>query len=69
MFMATPVFPSVPVATTGQSLLSQAGLNVVTSFVDALGFRDLCEDRLGQFVPAAFVSLRCMRMTPESDGT
>ena len=25
---------------------------MVTSFVDALGFRGLCEDRLGQFVPA-----------------
>ena len=37
---------------TGQSLVSHAGLNVVTSFVDALGFRGLCEDRLGQFVPA-----------------
>jgi len=36
----------------GQSLVSHAGLNVVTSFVDALGFRGLCEDRLGQFVPA-----------------
>lgn len=46
------IFPSVPVTTTGQSLISHAGLNVVTSFVDALGFRSLCEDRLAQFVPA-----------------
>ncbi|MEZ2392224.1 IS1380 family transposase [bacterium RCC_150] len=48
----TGVFPSVPVALTGQSLVSHAGLNVLTSFVDALGFRGLCEDRLGQFVPS-----------------
>ncbi|WP_346925594.1 IS1380 family transposase [uncultured Arthrobacter sp.] len=52
MSKITGVFPSLPVATTGQSLVSHAGLNVVTSFVDALGFRDLCEDRLGQFVPS-----------------
>lgn len=48
----TRVFPCLPVATTEQSLVSHAGLNVVTSFVDALGFRDLCEDRLSQFVPS-----------------
>lgn len=52
MSKITGVFPSLPVATTGQSLVSHAGLNVVTSFVDALGFRGLCEDRLGQFVPS-----------------
>jgi len=52
MSKITGVFPSLPVATTGQSLVSLAGLNVVTSFVDALGFRGLCEDRLGQFVPS-----------------
>jgi len=52
MSKITEVFPSLPVATTGQSLISHAGLNVVTSFVDALGFRGLCEDRLGQFVPS-----------------
>lgn len=51
MFKNSPVFPALPVATTSQALLSHAGLNVVTSFVDALGFRALCEDRLGQFVP------------------
>ncbi|WP_104118390.1 IS1380 family transposase [Arthrobacter sp. B1805] len=51
MSKITGVFPSLPVATTGQSLVSHAGLNVMTSFVDALGFRGLCEDRLGQFVP------------------
>ncbi|NVN00809.1 IS1380 family transposase [Arthrobacter sp. SDTb3-6] len=48
----TGIFPSLPVATTGQALISHAGLNVVTSFIDALGFRDVCEDRLSQFVPA-----------------
>jgi len=52
MSKITGVFPSLPVATTDQSLVSHAGLNVVTSFVDALGFRGLCEDRLGQFVPS-----------------
>ncbi|RNL56404.1 IS1380 family transposase, partial [Arthrobacter oryzae] len=52
MSKITGVFPSLPVATTEQSLVSHAGLNVVTSFVDALGFRGLCEDRLGQFVPS-----------------
>ncbi|MGM9473806.1 hypothetical protein ACS5PJ_17605 [Pseudarthrobacter sp. YS3] len=48
----TRVFPLLPVATTEQQLVSHAVLNVVKSFVDALGFRGLCEDRLGQFVPA-----------------
>jgi hypothetical protein len=48
----TRVFPSLPVATTEQQLVSHPGLNVVTAFVDALGFRGLCEDRLGQFVPS-----------------
>lgn len=52
MSKITGVFPSLPVATTGQQLISHGGLNVVTSFVDALGFRGLCEDRLGQFVPS-----------------
>jgi hypothetical protein len=52
MSKITGAFPSLPVATSGQSLISHAGLNVVTSFIDALGFRGLCEDRLGQFVPA-----------------
>ncbi|GAB3543909.1 IS1380 family transposase [Arthrobacter tecti] len=52
MSKSTRVFPSLPVATTEQSLVSHAGLNVVTSLIDALGIRDLCEDRLGQFVPS-----------------
>lgn len=52
MLKNTGVFPAVPVATSGQALVSQAGLNVLTSFVDALGFNKLCEDRLGQFVKA-----------------
>lgn len=52
MLKNTGVFPAVPVARTGQSLISHAGLNVLTSFVDSLGFKELCEDRLGQFVPA-----------------
>lgn len=52
MLKNTGVFPAVPVAPTGQSLISHAGLNVLTSFVDSLGFKELCENRLGQFVPA-----------------
>jgi hypothetical protein len=52
MHQPTKVFPSVPVTFTGQSLVSHAGARILTSFIDALGFRDLCEDRLGQFVPA-----------------
>ena len=52
MSKITGVFPSLTVATTEQSLVSHAGLTVVASFVDALGFRGLCEDRLGQFVPS-----------------
>lgn len=49
--------PSLPVATTEQSLGSHAGLNVVMSFVAARGFRH-CEDRLGQFVPSGARSRR-----------
>ena len=45
------VFPSVPVSFTGQSLVSHAGIKVLTGFMDILGFGGLCEDRLGQFVP------------------
>ena len=48
----TQVFPSVPAALTSQSLISHAGLNVLTSFLDAVGFANLGEDRLSQFVPA-----------------
>lgn len=51
MHDSTGVFPSVEVAFTGQSLVSHAGTKVLTGFIDALGFRGLCEDRLGQFVP------------------
>ncbi|MDE8670703.1 IS1380 family transposase [Pseudarthrobacter sp. H3Y2-7] len=48
----TPVFPSIPVILTGQSLISHAGVSVLTGFMDALGFGRLCEERLGQFVPS-----------------
>ena len=51
MLNDTRVFPSVPAAPTGQTLLSHAGLNVLTSFLDAAGFGSLCEDRLADFVP------------------
>jgi hypothetical protein len=52
MHHSTPVFPSVPVTFTGQSLISHAGVTVLTGFMDALGFGRLCEERLGQFVPS-----------------
>ncbi|WP_051441748.1 IS1380 family transposase, partial [Arthrobacter sp. H14] len=52
MTILPSVFPSLPVDFTGQSLISHAGAKLLTEFVDALGFRGLCEDRLGQFVPA-----------------
>lgn len=52
MMILPSVFPSLPVAFTGQSLISHAGTSLLCGFVDALGFRDLCEDRLGQFTPA-----------------
>jgi hypothetical protein len=52
MHESTPVFPSVPVTFTGQSLISHAGVRVLTGFMDALGFGKLCEARLGQFVPS-----------------
>lgn len=58
MFKNTGVFPSLSVATTGQSLISHAELNVLTSFVDALDCRDLCEDRLGQFVASGATDRR-----------
>jgi hypothetical protein len=51
VFKSTFVFPPVPVALTGQSLVSHAGLDVLSSFIDALGFGRLCEERLGQFRP------------------
>ncbi|MBP2376074.1 IS1380 family transposase [Paeniglutamicibacter psychrophenolicus] len=51
MLNDTRVFPAVPATLTGQSLVSHAGLNVLTSFLDATGFGALCEDRLSQFVP------------------
>ena len=46
------MFPPLPVSFTGQSLISHAGVSVLTGFMDALGFGRLCEDRLGQFVPS-----------------
>ncbi|MDO5745996.1 MAG: IS1380 family transposase [Micrococcaceae bacterium] len=51
MINTTRVFPSVPVSLSGQLLVSHAGLNVLSSFVDATGFGALCEDRFSQFVP------------------
>ena len=52
MQKSTRVFPSLPVTFTGQSLISHAGVSVLTGFMDALGFGRLCEERLGQFVPS-----------------
>ncbi|WP_141358832.1 IS1380 family transposase, partial [Glutamicibacter nicotianae] len=52
MNLSTPVFPALSTQLTGQSLVSHAGLSVLTSFLNAVGFRRLCEDRFSQFVPA-----------------
>ena len=49
---STHVFPALPTQLTGQTLVSHAGLSVLTSFLNALDFRQLCEDRFSQFVPA-----------------
>ncbi|MGP5699954.1 IS1380 family transposase [Glutamicibacter arilaitensis] len=50
---STHVFPALPTQLTGQTLVSHAGLSVLTGFLNAVGFRALCEDRFSQFVPAA----------------
>ncbi|MCW4464207.1 IS1380 family transposase [Glutamicibacter sp. MNS18] len=55
MHQSTRVFPHVPTELTGQALVSQAGLGVLTSFLNALDFRQLCEDRFSQFVPATAI--------------
>ncbi|MGP9650514.1 transposase, partial [Glutamicibacter sp. AOP38-B1-38] len=49
---STHVFPAIPTQLTGQSLVSHAGLSVLTSILNAVDFRRLCEDRFSQFVPA-----------------
>lgn len=49
---STAVFPAIPASLTGQALVSHAGLGVLASFLNALGFRKLCEDRFSHFVPA-----------------
>ncbi|MGP5384046.1 IS1380 family transposase [Glutamicibacter arilaitensis] len=49
---STRVFPALPTQLTSQTLVSHAGLSVLTNFLNALDFRRLCEDRLSQFVPA-----------------
>lgn len=51
MLNTTPIFPSVSAAPTNQALVSHAGLRVLSSFLNALDFRRLSEDRLSQFVP------------------
>lgn len=51
MLNDTRVFPAVPAAPTGQSLISHAGLGTVTSFLDATGFGALAEEHFSQFVP------------------
>lgn len=35
--------------------MPHAGLGILTGFLNALGFRNLCEDRFSQFVPATAV--------------
>ena len=51
MLNDTQFSPPFPAAPTGQSLISHAGLNVLTSFLDATGFGALCEEQLADFVP------------------
>ena len=36
---STHVFPAIPTQLTGQSLVSHAGLSVLTNFLNALNFR------------------------------
>lgn len=48
----TPVFPVIPASLSAQALVSHAGLGMLASFLNALVFRKLCEDRFSQFVPA-----------------
>ncbi|GAA1134359.1 IS1380 family transposase [Arthrobacter flavus] len=55
MHKSTHVFPPVPVDFTSQSLISHAGTKILTGFIDALDFKDLCEDRLRQFTPPGAV--------------
>jgi hypothetical protein len=55
MHNSTAVFPAVPASLTGQALVSHAGLGVLTGFLNAVGFRKLCEDRFSQFVPSMAV--------------
>lgn len=55
MHHSTRVFPHVPAQLTGQTLVSHAGLGVLASFLNALDFRRLCEDRFAQFVPTTAV--------------
>lgn len=52
MHNLTAVFPVIPASLSAQALVSHAGLGVLASFLNALGFRKLCEDRFSQFVPA-----------------
>lgn len=51
----TGLNPQLPTITTAQNLLSHAGLSTLTGLLNSLGFRQLAEDRLGQFVPATAV--------------
>lgn len=49
---STGLYPQLPTVTTSQNLMSHAGLVPLTRLLNSLGFRQLAEDRLGQFVPA-----------------
>lgn len=51
MLNNTRIFPSLPTLLTSQNIVSNAGTTAMSTFIDALGFADLCEDRLSQFVP------------------
>lgn len=55
MNKSTLAFPALPTELTDQSLISHAGLGVLSSFLNAMDFRRLCEDRFSQFVPTMAV--------------
>ncbi|WP_440100970.1 IS1380 family transposase [Glutamicibacter mishrai] len=52
MHHSTHVFPALPTQLTGQTLVSHAGLSVLSNFPNALDFQRVCEDRFSQFAPA-----------------
>lgn len=52
MNQSTLTYPAPRTELTGQQLISHAGLSVLSSFLNAMDFRALCENRFSQFVPS-----------------